>query len=76
MPKVCAVKEGKTPNKKPYATPVKAETTTRVFGLEMEEPASWVKVKTTAEIKRHQKRDMLSFFTRMSEPIPAHKGTN
>jgi hypothetical protein len=33
-------------------------------------------VKTTAEIKRHQKRDMLSFFTRMSEPIPAHKGTN
>lgn len=43
---------------------------TSVFGLEMEEPQSWVRVKTTAEMKRHQNRDMLSFLTRMSEPIP------
>ena len=38
MPKVCAIKDGKTPNRKPYATPVKPETTTNVLGLEMENP--------------------------------------
>lgn len=73
MPNVCAVREGKTPNRKPYATPVKPETTTSVFGLEMEDPQSWVSVKTTAEMRRHQVRDMLSFLTRTSEPMPCRR---
>ena len=52
---------------------MKAETIASACGLEIEAPASWVRVKTQEEMNRHQKRDMFSFLTRMSEPMPCRR---
>lgn len=70
MPNVCATRDGKTPKRKPYASPVSPATRVSLCGSEIAEPASWVIVNTTEEANRHQKRERLSFLTITSEPIP------
>ena len=70
MPNVWATSDGRTPKRKPYAIPVRPETITNVLGLDIIAPANWVAVNTTAEMNRHQNRDMFNFLTSRSDPMP------
>jgi hypothetical protein len=72
-PKQCATRLGKTPKRMPYARPVRPETNTRKFGLEMMVATTWAKQNITADAKRHQKRERLNFETRISDPMPERR---